>query len=228
MENEYCVPPFSVQSGEILGLIGPNGAGKTTLFDCVAGVAPASSGEVRLEGNVVPAEERKRILFYLPDGMRPWADQRVRWLLRFAHEVYGSGGTIDARIVDALGIHPLLASRLGTLSKGEHKRVMLAMALQSSQRLLLLDEPSLGRAPLMVRKIFDTIRQLRAERGTTILLVEQNAFQALKLADRAYVMVNGRIAREATGVELMTDPAVQSAYLEGGLGAAETKEEMPR
>jgi len=91
-----------------------------------------------------------------------------------------------------------------------------------------LDEPSLGLAPLMVGRIFDTVRHLRQEHGTTILLVEQNAFQALKLADRGYVMVNGRIAREATGLELLTDPDVQSAYLEGGLNSEVAQEEAPR
>jgi ABC-2 type transport system ATP-binding protein len=209
---------FSVRSGEILGLIGPNGAGKTTLFDCVAGVAPASSGDVRLEGTLVPAEERKRFLFYLPDGMRPWAEHRVRWLLYFVNDVYGASETIDARIIDALGIRPLFASRLGTLSKGEHKRVMLAMALLSSQRLLLLDEPFDG---LDLRQTRDAMSLLREEcaKGRTLFLSIHQLADAARVCHRFVLLSAGQTVGEGTLDELRalaklpSDRALEEVFL---------------
>ena len=192
---------FTVRPGEILGLIGPNGAGKTTLFDCVAGVTPADSGEVLLEGSVISAEERKRFLFYLPDGMRPWGDQRVRWALEFISDVYGAGGTIDPRIIDTLGIDRLFESRLGSLSKGEHKRVMLAMALLTSQRLLLLDEPFDG---LDLRQTRDAMSLLQDEcaRGRTLFLSIHQLADAARVCHRFVLLSAGKTVGEGTLDEL--------------------------
>jgi branched-chain amino acid transport system ATP-binding protein len=171
----------------------------------------------------------RRGVAHVPEGRRIFPRMSVRENLRmgaFTSPPERFSTDLDFVLTLFPDLIPRLGQSGGTLSGGEQQMLAVARALMSRPALLLLDEPSLGLAPLMVRLIFDTIRQLRAERGTTILLVEQNAFQALKLADRAYVMVNGRIGREATGLELLTDPDVQSAYLDGGLGSAPTQEDL--
>jgi len=138
----------------------------------------------------------------------------------------------DRDLEFVLALFPQLKERMrqhgGTLSGGEQQMLAIARALMSRPRLLLLDEPSLGLAPLVVRQVFDALQSINREHGTTILLIEQNAFQALKLADDAYVMVNGRIAREGTGTDLLTDPAVQSAYLEGAIAIGAWQSGRPR
>jgi branched-chain amino acid transport system ATP-binding protein len=224
---------LSVSDGEIVTVIGANGAGKSTLLMTICGTPRARSGEIILAGEDItrlPTHQLiRRGVAHVPEGRRIFPRMTVRENLQMgAFSSRPDWYSSDLEFV--LSLFPPLKARLrqsgGTLSGGEQQMLAVARALMSRPKLLLLDEPSLGLAPLMVRKIFDTIRQLREGRGTTILLVEQNAFQALKLADRAYVMVNGRIAREATGVELMSDPEVQMAYLEGGLGSTR-KEEAP-
>ena len=222
---------LSVTQGEIVTVIGANGAGKSTLLMTICGKPRARSGHIVLDGEDITRMPTHlligRGMAHVPEGRRIFARMSVQENLQMG--AFSSAPEHFSSDLDfVLSLFPALKPRLsqsgGTLSGGEQQMLAVARALMSRPKLLLLDEPSLGLAPLMVRKIFDTIRQLREERGTTILLVEQNAFQALKLADRAYVMVNGRMAREATGVELMTDPAVQSAYLDGGLGAVGTEE----
>ena len=224
---------LSVSDGEIVTVIGANGAGKSTLLMTICGTPRARSGEIILAGEDItrlPTHQLiRRGVAHVPEGRRIFPRMTVRENLQMG--AFSSPPDWFSSDLDlVLSLFPPLKARLrqsgGTLSGGEQQMLAVARALMSRPKLLLLDEPSLGLAPLMVRKIFDTIRQLRERRGTTILLVEQNAFQALKLADRAYVMVNGRIAREATGVELMSDPEVQMAYLEGGLGSTR-KEEAP-
>jgi branched-chain amino acid transport system ATP-binding protein len=226
---------LSVAAGEIATVIGANGAGKSTLLMTICGKPRARGGEIVLNGEDITRMPTHlligRGMAHVPEGRRIFARMSVHENLQMG--AFSSPPEHFSSDLDfVLSLFPPLKARLsqsgGTLSGGEQQMLAVARALMSRPKLLLLDEPSLGLAPLMVRKIFDTIRQLREERRTTILLIEQNAFQALKLADRAYVMVNGRIAREAAGVELMTDPAVQAAYLEGGLGAAGTEGEAPR
>jgi branched-chain amino acid transport system ATP-binding protein len=225
---------LAVAAGEIVTVIGANGAGKTTLLMTICGSPRARTGEILLEGeditNLPTHLLIRRGIAHVPEGRRIFPRMSVRENL-----VMGAFACPAHRLSDSLefvlSLFPALKPRLsqsgGTLSGGEQQMLAVARALISRPKLLLLDEPSLGLAPLMVRRNFDTIRQLREEYGTTILLVEQNAFQALKLADRAYVMVNGRIARDASGLELLTDPDVQSAYLGGGLSSDGTKEPAP-
>jgi len=213
---------LSVAPGEIVTVIGANGAGKTTLLMTICGSPRARAGKIFFEGedisNLPTHLLIRRRVAHVPEGRRIFPRMSVREnLLMGAFAFPEQRRRADLEFV--LSLFPPLKARLsqsgGTLSGGEQQMLAVARALISRPKLLLLDEPSLGLAPLMVQRIFATIRQLRQEHGTTILLVEQNAFQALKVADRAYVMVNGRIAREASGLELLADPEVQAAYLEG-------------
>ena len=225
---------LSVAAGEIVTVIGANGAGKTTLLMTICGNPRARVGEIVLDGEDITALPTHLLIgrgvAHVPEGRRIFPRMSVHENLLMGGFACPAQQRSDG-IEFALSLFPALKPRLaqsgGTLSGGEQQMLAVARALISRPKLLLLDEPSLGLAPLMVRRIFDTIRQLRQEYGTSILLVEQNAFQALKLADRAYVMVNGRIAREASGLELLTDPDVQSAYLGGGLDSDATKEPAP-
>jgi branched-chain amino acid transport system ATP-binding protein len=223
---------LSVRAGEIVTVIGANGAGKTTLLMTICGSPRARSGEILFEGEDISRMPThlliRRGIAHVPEGRRIFPRMSVRENLRmgaFSSPPERFSSDLDFVLALFPALKPRLAQSGGTLSGGEQQMLAFGRALMSRPKLLLLDEPSLGLAPLIVRVIFETIRRLREECGTTILLVEQNAFQALKLADRAYVMVNGRIAREAAGVELLTDPDVQSAYLEGGLGSAKTDEQ---
>jgi branched-chain amino acid transport system ATP-binding protein len=226
---------LSVASGEVVTVIGANGAGKTTLLMTICGNPRARTGEILFEGEDISDLPThlliRRGVAHVPEGRRIFPRMSVREnLMMGAFACPAHRFPPDLEFV--LSLFPALKPRLsqsgGTLSGGEQQMLAVARALISRPKLLLLDEPSLGLAPLMVRRIFDTIRQLRQEHGTTILLVEQNAFQALKLADRGYVMVNGRMAREASGLELLSDPDVQSDYLEGGLSPGAMQEETPR
>jgi ABC-2 type transport system ATP-binding protein len=192
---------FSVNRGEIVGLIGPNGSGKTTLFECVAGTSPATAGRVEIDGVLTTAEHRKHALFFLPDGVRPWREQSVRWVLDFSRGMYGHSDTLDSEIIDALGISRLMSQRLGSLSKGEHKRVMLALALSTSQSLLLLDEPFDG---LDLRQTRDAMTLLRAQtgRGRTLLLSIHQLADAERICDRFVLLSAGATVAEGTLREL--------------------------
>jgi branched-chain amino acid transport system ATP-binding protein len=223
---------LSVAQGEIVTVIGANGGGKTTLLMTICGNPKVQTGEIVLDGEDISRLPThlliRRGVALVPEGRRIFPRMSVRENLLMGAFACPPR-QVSAGLEFVLFQFPALKARLsqsgGTLSGGEQQMLAVARALISRPKLLLLDEPSLGLAPLMVHRIFDTIRQLRQEHGTTILLVEQNAFQALKLADRAYVMVNGRIAREASGLDLLADPEVQSAYLDGGLGSGRAEEE---
>src|SRR5437588_3532188 len=132
---------FSVRRGEVLGLIGPNGSGKTTLFECLAGLMPAESGEVQFEDRTLAPSARKQALFYMPDGIRPWADQSLRWLLGFFEKLYGRPKDESAALAKSLQLEAFMDTRVGALSKGELKRALLAVGLSTPHPLLLLDEP---------------------------------------------------------------------------------------
>jgi branched-chain amino acid transport system ATP-binding protein len=207
-----------VERGEIVALLGANGAGKTTTLRAISGLVP-STGTVRFEGTslrgVAPHEISRRGLRHVPEGRHVFARMSVRENL----ELGGFGAAraaIAARVEEALAIFPRLRERIdqsaGTLSGGEQQMLAIGRALVGRPRLLMLDEPSLGLAPLLVKAIFETIRSLH-ESGTTILLVEQNARQALCIANRAYVLENGRISREGEAAAMLDDPAVVAAYL---------------
>ena len=214
---------LDVNSGEIVTLIGANGAGKSTLMMTVCGNPRARDGTISFDGRDItrlPTHEIARLkLAQAPEGRRIFARMTVLENLQMGATV-AAPGEFDRDLERVLVLFPRLKERLaqrgGTLSGGEQQMLAIARALMSRPRLLLLDEPSLGLAPLIVRQIFDAIKKLNAEDGLTVFLVEQNAFHALKLAHRGYVMVNGLITLAGTGRELLDRPEVKSAYLEGG------------
>jgi len=214
---------LEVHEGEIVTLIGANGAGKSTLMMTICGNPRARDGVIRYDGRditLLPTHEIMRLgLAQSPEGRRIFPRMSVHEnLLMGAHgrDDAGAGRTLE----QVCALFPRLKERLGqrggTLSGGEQQMLAIARALMSRPRLLLLDEPSLGLAPLVVRQIFAAIRELNRSTGLTVLLVEQNAYQALRLAHRGYVLVNGSITMAGTGAELLARPEIRAAYLEGG------------
>ena len=212
---------LEVREGEVVTIIGANGAGKSTLLKSIAGLQPVSSGRITVSGRDctrLPAHLRVGLGIALsPEGRGVFPDQTVREnLMLGALSRKQSSAATDAAIEREFERFPRLRERqdqlTGTLSGGEQQMLAISRALMSEPRLLLLDEPSLGLAPLVIRDIFDAIRSLRND-GLTILLVEQMAKQALGVADRAYVLEVGSIALEGSGRELLNDPKVRAAYL---------------
>ncbi|MBX3520839.1 MAG: ABC transporter ATP-binding protein [Xanthobacteraceae bacterium] len=212
-----------VMPGEIVTIIGANGAGKSTLMMTICGNPQAREGTVTFEGRDIthlPTHEIMRMkIAQSPEGRRIFPRMTVFENLQMGAAT-AEGGSFDEALAKVFKLFPILEQRRsqrgGTLSGGEQQMLAIGRALMSRPRLLLLDEPSLGLAPLVVRQIFSAIRDLNQREKLTIFLVEQNAFHALKLAHRGYVMVNGRIAMQGTGKELLEKPEVRSAYLEGG------------
>ena len=213
---------LDVPEGEIVSLIGANGAGKSTLLMTVCGNPRASAGEIIFNGRDItqmPTHEIARAgLAHAPEGRRIFARMSVGENLQTGAIVADPKFYSDD-LERVLTLFPRLKERLhqrgGTLSGGEQQMLAIARALMSRPRLLLLDEPSLGLAPLVTKQLFANIAEINKADGMTILLVEQNAFQALKLATTAHIIVNGRIELSGTGAALLKDPAVRAAYLEG-------------
>jgi branched-chain amino acid transport system ATP-binding protein len=214
---------IDVADGEIVTLIGANGAGKSTLMMTIFGNPRAREGSIVFDGQDItrmPTHEISRLrIAQAPEGRRIFSRMTVLENLQMGAIVAGDAGFSDD-LEKVFTLFPRLKQRLhqrgGTLSGGEQQMLAIARALMARPRLLLLDEPSLGLAPLIVRQIFDAIRELNTREKLTVFLVEQNAFHALKLAHRGYVMVNGLITLAGTGKELLDRPEVKSAYLEGG------------
>ena len=211
---------FEVSEGEIVSLMGSNGAGKSTALKSVSGLLRSHTGSITFLGQDISKVEAYRLvaqgLAHVPEGRRIFLQMTVEENLQMGG--YTAGKEIDARIADVYQRFPRLKERRnqigGTLSGGEQQMLAMGRALISAPRLLMLDEPSMGLAPILVEQIFDIIRELH-EAGTTILLVEQNAEMALKVADRAYVLESGRIALSGTGAELAQSDAIKKAYLGG-------------
>jgi branched-chain amino acid transport system ATP-binding protein len=214
---------MDINAGEIVALIGANGAGKSTLMMTVCGNPRARDGEIRFDGRDItrlPTHEIARLkLAQSPEGRRIFPRMTVLENLQMGATV-AQPSEFAPDLERVLALFPRLQQRLaqrgGTLSGGEQQMLAIARALMGRPRLLLLDEPSLGLAPLIVRQIFDAIKKLNADDGLTVFLVEQNAYHALRLAHRGYVMVNGLITLSGTGRELLDRPEVKAAYLEGG------------
>jgi len=211
-----------VEEGEIVALLGANGAGKTTTLRAISGLLPIRAGEVAFEGKSLrkcsPDTIARLGIGHVPEGRRVFTRMTVRENLELGGYAIASSRDLARRIDEALAIFPRLAERIsqraGTLSGGEQQMLAIARALIARPRLVLLDEPSLGLAPLVVAQIFEVLRDIH-KRGTTIVLVEQNARAALALADRGYVLRSGAIARCDTAAALAQDPAVVAAYLGG-------------
>ena len=214
---------IDVNQGEIVTLIGANGAGKSTLMMTIFGAPRARKGTIVYEGRDItrlPTHEIARLrIAQSPEGRRIFPRMTVLENLQMGAAIDGYAH-FDEDLGAMFSLFPRLkeraAQRGGTLSGGEQQMLAIARALMSRPNLLMLDEPSLGLAPLIVKQIFDAIRALNVEKGLTVFLVEQNAFHALKLAHRGYVMVNGLVTMSGTGKELLARPEVRAAYLEGG------------
>ena len=214
---------LEVKQGEIVTLIGANGAGKSTLLMTICGTPRARSGRIIFEGKDIaqmPTFEIMRLgIAQSPEGRRIFPRMTVMENLRMG-AITSEAKFFDDDVERVFAIFPRLKERAGqrggTLSGGEQQMLAIARALMSRPRLLLLDEPSLGLAPIIVRQIFSIIREINQQQGMTVFLVEQNANHALKLAHRAYVMVNGQITLSGSGAELLANPEVRAAYLEGG------------
>ncbi len=213
---------ITVAKGEFVTLVGANGAGKSTLLMTICGDPRARAGRIAFEGRditALPTHEIMRLgLAQVPEGRRVFPRMSVMENLLMGAQVAGHDPA--PLLAQVFALFPRLQERAqqrgGTLSGGEQQMLAIGRALMSKPRLLLLDEPSLGLAPLIVRQIFSAIRDLNEKEGLTVLLVEQNANQALRLAHRGYVLVNGRITLAGTGRELLAMPEVRDAYLGGG------------
>ncbi|MCI1008081.1 ATP-binding cassette domain-containing protein [Pseudomonas oryzihabitans] len=210
-----------VNRGEIVTLIGANGAGKSTLLMTLCGTPRAHGGSIRYEGEELVGHETAQIMrkgiAVVPEGRRVFARLTVEENLAMGG-FFTDKHAYDRQLDKVLGLFPRLkeryAQRAGTMSGGEQQMLAIGRAMMSEPRLLLLDEPSLGLAPIIIQQIFEIIEQLRQD-GVTVFLVEQNANQALKLADRGYVLENGRIVMQDSGAELLANPDVRKAYLGG-------------
>lgn len=213
---------FDVEEGEIVTLIGANGAGKTTTLRAISGLVKAQKGQITFRGkrisNLAPHLIVASGLAHAPEGRGIFPNLTVAENLDIGAFLRRDSAAVAKDKEHALTLFPRVKERLaqnaGTLSGGEQQMLAIGRALMSKPRLLLLDEPSLGLAPIVIQQIFDTIEQLR-QKGMTIFLVEQNANQALKLADRGYVLENGRVVLQDTGEALLANPAVRQAYLGG-------------
>jgi branched-chain amino acid transport system ATP-binding protein len=210
---------FEVDAGQVVALIGSNGAGKTTTLRTLSGLQRARAGEIRLDGDRIdrlPAHEIvARGVAHAPEGRRLFPRMTVRENLDLG-AYRRSDGEVEADVTMVFGLFPILAERraqaAGTLSGGEQQMLAIGRALMSRPRLLMLDEPSMGLSPLVMRTIFSTLGELKA-RGTTLLLVEQNAQAALTLADHGHVLETGRIVLSGSGADLLGDEGVRKAYL---------------
>ena len=211
---------LTVGQGEVVALIGANGAGKSTTMRAISGLKPVSQGSIRFDGqDITKMRADLRVIRGVsqsPEGRGIFPGMSVRENLEMGAYTRRNRAEIDEDLARVFGLFPRLKEREkqagGTMSGGEQQMLAVGRALMSRPKLLLLDEPSMGLAPMLIQQIFDIIVEIN-QQGTTVLLVEQNAQQALSRAHRAYVLETGRIVKEGTGAELLHDPAVKDAYL---------------
>jgi branched-chain amino acid transport system ATP-binding protein len=214
---------IAVERGEIVTIIGANGAGKSTMLMTICGRPKPAAGEVVFEGErlngLEPYDIVNRGIAQAPEGRRIFPSMSVLENLQMG-AVPTRGAHFDEDVHKVFSLFPRLEERQhqrgGTLSGGEQQMLCIGRALMARPRLLLLDEPSLGLAPMLVKQIFSSIVEINRDQGLTILLVEQNAYQALKIAHRGYVLATGRVVLEGRSAELLANPEIRSAYLEGG------------
>jgi ABC-2 type transport system ATP-binding protein len=204
---------FHVRKGELLGLIGPNGAGKSTLFECMAGVLPADNGALFVNGHPVNRRERTALLFYVPDGIAPWPEQSVRWALDFTVGFLGGREDLRKEVVEQLDLRSLLRQPIGTLSKGQRKRVLLGIGLLTPQPALLIDEPFEGLDLRQARDIATALRT-HAARGRTLFLSIHQIGDAARFCDRFVLLSAGRVCGEGTVPELAAQAARPGETLE--------------
>ena len=215
---------LKVNDGEIVSLIGSNGAGKSTLLMTISGVNKAKRGNIVFNGKNIENKEPHKIvdmgICQVPEGRRIFSRLTVEENLRLGAHANEKGKYFENDIKEVYDLFPVLSDRKtqrgGTLSGGEQQMLAIGRALMSKPKVLLLDEPSLGIAPKLVNQIFLSIKNINKEKNVTIFLVEQNAKKALELADRAYVLVNGKVTIKGSGHELLKNKDIQAAYLEGG------------
>ena len=191
----------TIRRGEVLGLIGPNGAGKTTLLECLAGLRPFDAGTIAIDGQLVPPGRPDGRLFYLPDGIAPWRAERVSWVLDYAVGFFGGSPAARNAVVHELALASLLASRIGTLSKGQRKRVLLALGLIVPHPVLLCDEPFDGLDLRQTREVGAVLRR-EAQRGRTLFLSIHQIADAARVCDRFVLLSGGRAVGEGTAGEL--------------------------
>ena len=214
---------IQVERGEIVTIIGANGAGKSTLLMTICGRPKPSAGEITLDGQRLNELEPHEIVGHgiaqAPEGRRIFPSMSVLENLQMG-AVPTNGEFFEEDVGRVFTLFPRLKERQhqrgGTLSGGEQQMLCIGRALMARPRMLLLDEPSLGLAPILVKQIFQAIVEINRDRGLTILLVEQNAYQALKIANRGYVLATGRVVLEGAGADLLANPEIRAAYLEGG------------
>ena len=215
---------LDVNDGEIVSLIGSNGAGKSTLLMTISGVNKAKRGNIVFNGENIENKHPHKIvdmgICQVPEGRRIFSRLTVEENLRLGAHSNEKGKYFENDIKEVYDLFPVLSDRKtqrgGTLSGGEQQMLAIGRALMSKPKVLLLDEPSLGIAPKLVNQIFVSIKNINKEKNVTIFLVEQNAKKALELADRAYVLVNGKVTIKGPGQELLKNKDIQAAYLEGG------------
>ena len=215
---------LDVNDGEIVSLIGSNGAGKSTLIMTISGVNKARRGNIVFNGENIENKDPHKIvdmgICQVPEGRRIFSRLTVEENLRLGAHANEKGKHFENDIKEVYDLFPVLSDRKtqrgGTLSGGEQQMLAIGRALMSKPKVLLLDEPSLGIAPKLVNQIFVSIKNINKEKNVTIFLVEQNAKKALELADRAYVLVNGKVTIKGPGQELLKNKDIQAAYLEGG------------
>ena len=204
---------FDVRAGEVLGLIGPNGAGKTTLFETLAGVVPVDSADVLWQGRPLPREQRAEVLFYLPDGVRPYPEQPVLRVLTFIADVYARPPDAVLAAIAALRLEPVLAKRVGALSKGYSRRLMLALGLLTPHPLLLMDEPFDGLDLRQTAEVTHLLRRV-AGAGRTLMLAIHQLADAARVCDRFVLLAAGRSIAAGTLEELRSSSGQPDGSLE--------------
>jgi branched-chain amino acid transport system ATP-binding protein len=215
---------LDVGEGEIVALIGANGAGKSTLLNTVMALIPVAAGDIRVAGRSVRSLSTAAVvregLVQVPERRQLFGSMTVEENLRMGAFAVKDRASIAGLMERQFEQFPILRERrrqlASTLSGGEQQMLAIARAMMAAPRLMLLDEPSLGLAPMIVKQIFQTIGEINRSEGVTVLLVEQNAYHALKLAQRGYVMAGGKIVMSGSGSALLADPKIRAAYLEGG------------